>query len=56
MVHVSFLKDYFFKDFIYLFERGRKRAHEKGQKEREKLTPCQAGKPNVGLDPKTPGS
>ena len=40
---------FFFKDFIYLFMRDTER-HRK----REKQTPC--GEPDVGLDPKAPGS
>ena len=39
----------FFKDFIYLFMRDRQRPRQ-----REKQVPCR--EPDVGLDPKTPGS
>jgi len=37
----------FFKDFIYLFEREKMRetAHERGEGQREKQTPCRAGSP-----------
>jgi len=38
---------FFFKDFVCLFERERMRetAHERGEGQREKQTPCRAGSP-----------
>ena len=55
------MESFFFilKIFIYLFERESKwkstsRGSSRGQ--RQKQTPCWAGTPNVGLDPRTPGS
>ena len=44
---------FFFKDFIYLFMRDTQGEAER-HRQREKQAPC--GKPNAGLDPKTPGS
>ena len=41
-----------FKDFIYLFIRDTQRE-AKRRRQREKQAPCR--KPNVGLDPVTPG-
>ena len=41
--------DFFFYGFIYLFMRDAER-----ERQREKQFPC--GEPNVGLDPRTPGS
>ena len=56
IVFLSFL--FFFKDFIYLFDRGtdsqRGREHKKGGGERKKQAP--SGGAHVGLDPQTPGS
>ena len=43
----------FFKR-VYLFERERANSGE-GQREREKPTPL-SREPNMGLDPRTPGS
>ena len=40
-----------FEDFIYLFMRDTKRERHR---QREKQAPCR--KPDVGLDPGTPGS
>ena len=42
----------FLKDFIYSFMRDMERGRDTGQ--REKQAPC--GEPDVGLDPRTPGS
>ena len=51
---------YFFKDFVYLFERGRQCEREsmsmsrgEGQRKREKQAPCSAGEAHVGLNPGT---
>ena len=44
-----FLKD-FFKDFIYLFIEREGQRH----RQREKQAPCR--EPDVGLDPRSPGS
>ena len=43
----------FFKDFIYLFERERERERNR-HRQREKQGPCR--EPDVGLNPRTPGS
>ena len=45
------IRIYFFKGFIYLFMRERQRQRHR---QREKHTPW--GKPDVRLDPRTPGS
>ena len=42
---------FFFKDFIYLFLRGGWRQRHR---QRKKQAPC--GDPDVGLDPRSPGS
>ena len=48
----------FFKDCVYLFDRERnsqrEREHKQGEWERKKQAPRE--KPDVGLDPRTPGS
>ena len=41
--------NFFFKDFIYLFMRDTER-----ERQREKQAPCR--EPDLGLDPRTPGS
>ena len=41
----SFRNVYFFKDFIYLFEKETVREHERGEGQREKQTPRGAGNP-----------
>jgi len=41
------------KDFIYLRERAHKQGEGEGQREKETLL---SREPNVGLDPRTPGS
>ena len=50
---------FFFKDFIYLFDRDRdsqrERKHKQGEWER-KNSRLTAEEPDVGLDPITPGS
>ena len=48
---------FFFKDFIYLFDRetARERGNTAGEWERKKQAP-RAEEPDVGLDPGTPGS
>ena len=43
----------FFKDFIYLFIKERQRERQR-HRQREKQAPCR--EPDVGLDPRTPGS
>ena len=44
-----------FKDFIYLFMRYTERGRERQRyRQREKHAPCR--EPDVGLDPRTPGS
>ena len=43
----------FYKDFIYLFMRDTERERQR-HRQREKQAPCR--KPDVGLDPRTPGS
>ena len=52
------LRGNFFKDFIYLLMRERERERERESKQkhrqREKQAPCR--EPDVGLDPRTPGS
>ena len=49
---------FFFKDFIYLFDRDRdsqrERKHKQGEWERKKL--AHSEEPDVGPDPITPGS
>ena len=46
---------YFFKDFIYLYMRDRERERERQRhRQREKQAPYR--EPDVGLDPRTPGS
>ena len=46
---------HFFKDFVYLFMRDTHREAEKQRhRQREKQAPH--GEPDVGLDPRTPGS
>ena len=49
---------FFFKDFIYLFDRDRdsqwEREHKQGEWERKKQAPAE--EPDVGLDPITLGS
>ena len=44
---------FFFKDFIYLFMRDTERERQR-HKRREKQAPCR--EPDVGLDPRSPGS
>ena len=45
----------FYKDFIYLFMRNTKGEQERQRhRQREKQAPCR--KPDVGLDPGSPGS
>ena len=46
---LKYLDIFFFKDFIYLFMRDTER-----EREREKQAPHK--EPDVGLDPRTPGS
>ena len=43
----------FFKDYIYLFIRDTERVRQR-HRQREKQAPCR--EPDVGLDPRTPGS
>ena len=43
----------FFKDFIYLFMRHRERERQR-HRQGKKQAPCR--EPDVGLDPRTPGS
>ena len=44
---------YFLKDFIYLFMRDTERESQR-HRQREKQAPCR--EPNVGLNPRSPGS
>ena len=44
----------FFKDFIYLFMRDRDRERGRDTRQREKQALYR--EPNVGLDPRSPGS
>ena len=44
---------FLFKDFIYLFMRDRERERQR-HRQREKQAPCR--EPNVGPNPRTPGS
>ena len=48
---IKLVTQYFFKDNIYLFMRNTERQRHR---QRKKQTPC--GEPDVGLDPRTPGS
>ena len=48
-IKVVSMGHFFFKDFIYLFMRERER-----DRQREKQAPCR--EPDVGLDPRSPGS
>ena len=51
----DFKNFFFFKDFIYLFMRDRERGRERQRhRQREKQAPCR--KPDMGLDPRSPGS
>ena len=43
----------FFKDFIYLLMRDKERERQR-HRQREKQAPCR--EPDMGLDPRTPGS
>ena len=43
----------FFKNFIYLFMRDTERESQR-HRQREKQAPCR--EPDVGLDPRSPGS
>ena len=50
---------FFFKDFIYLFDRDRdsQREREHKQREWERKGQARSGRePDAGLDPRTPGS
>ena len=47
------LKDFFFKDFIYLFMRDPERKRQRHREEEEQV-PCR--EPDAELDPRTPGS
>ena len=50
---------FFFKDFIYLFDREREAASERRNKSRRSgrgRSRLPAEDPDVGLDPRTPGS
>ena len=44
---------HFFKDFIYLFMKDTERERQR-HRQREKQAPCK--EPDVGLDPRSPGS
>ena len=48
-----FFLSFFFKIFIYLFIHERHTERER-HRQREKQAPCR--EPNVGLDPRSPGS
>ena len=51
MVVLEFFVCFFFKDFIYLFMRDRETERER---QKEKQAPRR--EPDVGLDPRSPGS
>ena len=44
---------FFFQDFVYLFMRDTEKERQR-HRQREKQAPCR--KPDMGLDPGTPGS
>ena len=46
--------DFFFKDYIYFFDRESTQAGEhQREREKEKEAPPMSRKPNMGLDPRT---
>ena len=50
---------FFFKDFIYLFDRGRERAHKQGEQQAEgegEAGPSLSKEPDWGIYPKILGS
>ena len=54
----SFFKYYFFKNiYLFIYDRHRERERERERqrhRQREKQAPCR--EPDVGLDPRSPGS